>query len=63
VAAHEVLAGIARAAPTDPRAIAEALGQRRSRVRIDVEELAALIRAAGEDAAGDTPSSDEESGA
>jgi len=48
VAAHEVLAGIARAAPADPRAMAEALGQRRSRVRVDVEELTRLIRAAGE---------------
>jgi hypothetical protein len=46
VVAHEVLAGIARAAPTDPRAMAEALGRRRSRVRIDVEELEALIREA-----------------
>jgi ribonuclease D len=48
VAAHEVLAGIARAAPTDPRAMAEALGARRSRVRIDVEDLTRLIRQAGE---------------
>ena len=47
VAAHEVLAGIARAAPTDP-GMAEALGARRSRVRIDVEELTRLIRGAGE---------------
>ncbi len=46
VAAHEVLAGIARGAPKDPRAMAEALGQRRSRVRIDVEELTRLIRQA-----------------
>jgi ribonuclease D len=50
VAAHEVLAGIARSAPADPRAMAEALGQRRSRVPIDVEELTRLIRAAGETA-------------
>jgi ribonuclease D len=48
VAAHEVLAGIARAAPEDPRGMAEALGQRRSRVSIDVEELAGLIRRAAE---------------
>jgi ribonuclease D len=50
VAAHEVLAGIARAAPAEPRAMAEAMGedQRRSRVRIDVEELTRLIRQAGE---------------
>jgi hypothetical protein len=43
-----VLAGIARAAPEDPRAMAEALGQRRSRVSIDVEELTRLIRRARE---------------
>ncbi len=49
VAAHEVLAGIARAAPADPRDMAEALGQRRSRVRLDLEELARLIRQAGEE--------------
>jgi ribonuclease D len=48
VAAHEVLAAIARAAPADPRAMAEALGQRRSRVRIDLEEFTSLIRAAAE---------------
>jgi ribonuclease D len=48
VAAHEVLAGVARAAPEDPRAMAEALGQRRSRVSIDVEELTRLIRQARE---------------
>ena len=48
VAAHEVLAGIARAAPEDPRAMAEALGQRRSQIRIDVEELTRLIRQARE---------------
>jgi ribonuclease D len=50
VAAHEVLAGIARAAPADPQAMAEALGHRRSRVPIDVEELTRLIRAAAETA-------------
>ncbi len=49
VAAHEVLAGIARAAPADPRDMAEALGQRRSRVRLDLGELARLIRQAGEE--------------
>jgi len=53
VAAHEVLVGIARSAPEDPRELAEALGRRRSRVRIDTEELAALIRKAGEEAGGE----------
>jgi ribonuclease D len=53
VAAHEVLAGIARAAPTDPREMAEAMGSRRSRVRIDVEELAGLIRQAGKEEDGE----------
>jgi ribonuclease D len=62
VAAHEVLAGIARTAPADPRAMAEALGQRRSRVRIDVEELTRLIRAAGEDAAGEAVNMDPDAG-
>jgi ribonuclease D len=59
VAAHEVLAGIARAAPADPRELAEALGRRRSRVRIDVEELAALIRQAGRET-GEEPAQSEE---
>jgi ribonuclease D len=55
VAAHEVLAGIARTAPDDPRAMAEAVGQRRTRVRIDVEELTRLIRQAGEEEGGPSP--------
>jgi len=58
VAAHEVLAAIARGAPADPKAMAEALGRQRSRVRVDVEEMAGLIRRAvgdGEEAPGPDP--------
>ncbi len=53
VAAHEVLAGIARACPAGPRAMAEALAQRRSRVRVEVGELEALIRQAQEEVGAD----------
>jgi hypothetical protein len=42
--------------------MAEALGQRRSRVRIDVEELTRLIRAAGEHAAGEAVNMDPDAG-
>jgi ribonuclease D len=53
VAAHEVLAGIARAEPADPRAMAEALGRRRSRVALDLGELEALLRAAAREGGGE----------
>ena len=47
VAAHDVLAAVARGAPSDPREMAEAVGRRASRPRIDIAELAELIRKAG----------------
>jgi ribonuclease D len=44
VAAHEVLASLARNPPGGPEQIAAALNQRRSRIRIDEAEFAALLR-------------------
>jgi ribonuclease D len=50
VASHDVLVEVARTASTDPRRLAEALAHRRSRIRIDTEELANLIRKMGGEA-------------
>ena len=52
VAAHEVLAGLARNPPGGPEKIAAALNRRRSRIRIDDAEVAALLRDAGGRAGG-----------
>ena len=48
VAAHDVLAAVARGAQSDPREMAEAVGRRASRPRVDTAELADLIRRAGD---------------
>jgi ribonuclease D len=48
VAAHDLLVAVAREAAADPHELATALGRRQSgRVRIDVQELAALLRDLG----------------
>jgi len=48
VAAHDLLVAAAREAAADPHELAAALGRRQSgRVRIDVQELAALLRDLG----------------
>jgi ribonuclease D len=47
VAPHDLLVGLARDARADPRQLAAALGRHKSRIRIDEEELSALIRRLG----------------